>query len=95
MDPSDSSATTHLYQICVSFAPLPLPMPSTVSSPQWPCPNLAGQEGLEGVSVKPVEEVSAPQLFVPVPIRLLVSSIVLVQLRVRLHAKPSHRSDQG
>lgn len=92
MDPSDSSATTHLYQICISFAPLPLPMPSTVSShaPQWPCPNLAGQEGLEGVSVKPVEEVSAPQLFVPVTIRLLVSSIVLVQLRVRLHAKPSH-----
>lgn len=44
------------------------------------------------VPVKPAEEVSTLQLFVFVPLRLLVTSIVLMQLLVRLHAEPGHWS---
>lgn len=40
--------------------------------------------------VKPTEEVSMPHLFIFVPIKLLVTFIVLMQLLVRLQAESDH-----
>lgn len=77
-----------------------LPLPS--AEPQPGCcrqatgsnlgnlPWLICRGGFSRVPVKPTEEVSTPQLFVFVPVKLLVAFIVLMQLLVRLHVEPDH-----